>query len=269
MSAILNGKFTVVWLGLATFVWSMLFVWQGLDFTDMGFWITSYQQLYIDPGAMGFLSVCWLSAFIGHWVGVALGGSVLAYKLGDGAVVTSSAMIAYQLLASQLGRSRMLAAMVLLTVFFTRGYYGNWISYYDLTTLFYLAGATLLFSGLAGNRKWLVVLAGVVLGANTFVRLPNLLGITLVSAVWLHAWVNRGALRDLLTASFGFLGGFTLGVALVWGLIVLHGQEAVYFQGIHAIFTVAEDANSHHAGSELLRLLINELAKAFIVALSI
>lgn len=60
-----TGNLTVIWLGLATFVGSMLFVWQGLDFTDMGFWLTGYQQLYIGPDTLGFQSVCWLTTFIG------------------------------------------------------------------------------------------------------------------------------------------------------------------------------------------------------------
>ena len=268
MSAISNDKYIVVWLGFATFVVSMLFVWQGLDFTDMGFWLTGYQQFYTQPYTLDFQFVCWLTAFIGHWVGLALGGNVLAYKLGYVVVVTSSAVIVYQLLASQLGRSRMLAAMVLLTVFFARMERGNWIGYYELTALFYLTGATLLFWGLINNRKLLVVLAGVVLGANIFVRFPNLLGIALVSAVWLQAWAYRWLLRDVLVWSLGFLGGFTLGVALVWGLIVLHGHEAVYFQSIQALFNLAEDANSHHAGSGLLKGFITRPVKAFVVAFS-
>jgi hypothetical protein len=173
-----------------------------------------------------------------------------------------SAIVAYQLLASQFGRSRMLAAMVLLTVFFTR-VYGNWVGYNELTALFYLAGAALLFFGLVGNRKLLVVLAGVVLGANLFVRFPNLLGITLVSAVWLQAWANRWTLQDVLVVSFWFLGGFTLGVALIWGLIVLHGHEAIYFQSIQGIFGLAMDANSHHSGSGLLKRFISDHVQAF------
>ncbi len=263
------GDKTVVWLGLSTFAGLMLFVWQGLDFTDMGFWLTGYQQLYTGPGTLGFQSVCWLTTFIGHWAGVAFGGSVLAYKLGDVVVVTASALIAYQLLASQLGRSRTLAAMVLLTVFFTRVKFGNWIGYNELTALFYLGGAALLFFGLTGNRKLLLVLAGVVLGANIFVRLPNLLGITLVSAVWLQAWAYRWSLRDVLAASLEFLGGFTLGVALVWGLIVLHGHEAIYFQGFRELFGLAIHANSHHSGSGLLKHFIADHAKAFATALFI
>ena len=261
MSTIRNDSYITVWLGLATFAWLMLFVWQGLDFTDMGFWLTSYQQFYMHPDTI--IATCWLSSFIGHWTGLTLGQDVLAYKLGYVIVVTSSAIIAYRLLAYQFGHSRMLAAMVLLTVFFTRGYGGNWIDYNCLTALFYLGGAALLFLGLNGNQKQLIVLAGIVLGANVFVRLPNLLGITLLSAIWLQAWAYRWTLRDILVWSVLFLGGFSVGITLIWGLIILHGHETIYFQGIQVLFDLAVSPKSHHSSSGLLNVFIKDHVRAF------
>ncbi|MCX7099398.1 MAG: hypothetical protein NTV43_15995 [Methylococcales bacterium] len=267
MSAISNGNPTVGWLGVAAFAGSMLFVWQGLDFTDMGFWLTGFQQFYTHPDST--FAVCWLTNFIGHWVGLAFGGIVLSYKLGYVAVVTTSAMIAYRLLASQIGNSRLLAAMVLLIVFVTEGYTGNWIDYNNLTALFYLVADALLFFGLVGNRKLLVMLAGVVLGSNVFIRFPNLLGISLVSAIWLQAWVSRWTHRDTLVWSVWFLSGFALGLALIWRLIVLHGHQAIYLVGIHAIFDLATDASSHHPGSGLLKRFISDHVHAFAEAATI
>jgi hypothetical protein len=256
-----NSTRMSIWLGLAAFAWSMLFVWQGLDFTDMGYWLTGYQQLYTHPDTVWAL--CWLSSFIGHWIGLALGGGVLAYRLGYVMLVTASAIVAYRLLAFQFGYSRILAAMVLLTVCSSRVFGGNWVGYNELTALFYLTGAALLFFGLVGNRKLLVVLAGVVLGANTFIRFPNVLGITLVAAVWLQAWVCRWSLRDVLGSSSWFLGGFLLGVSLIWGLIVLNGHEAIYCQSITEMFGETGSANSPHSGRTLLKLLVRDHVRAF------
>lgn len=267
MKSLNNENRTVVWLGLAAFVWSMLFVWQGLDFMDMGYWLTGYQQFYVHP-EVGW-ALCWLTNFFGYWVGTALGGGVLAYKLGYVVVITASAIISYQLLASQFGQSRSLAAMVLLTVCFTRGVCGNWVGYNELTALFYLAGAALLYFGLIGNRKLLVMLAGVVFGANVFIRFPNLLGMSLVAAIWFQAWVYRWSLRDFLVWSFLFLGGFTLGMALIFGLIVLHGHETIYLHAIHATFGEAVGANSPHSGSGLIRHFISDQVNAYAMGLSV
>ncbi|MDO8654256.1 MAG: hypothetical protein Q7R66_18955 [Undibacterium sp.] len=260
-----NDNRTVVWLGFVTFILSTLFVWQGLDFTDMGFWLTGYQQFYSHPETIW--AVTWLSSFIGHWIGLALGGSVLSYKFGYVIVVTTSAVITFLLLGSQLGRSRMLAAMVLLTVFFTRGFGGNWIGYNELTSLFYLIGVVLLFFGLIDNRKILVVLAGVVLGANLFIRLPNLVGIVLVCAVWLYAWSCRWSWRNILAWTFAFIGGFILGAALIWALILMHGHENIYLQSVKSILSEAESDSAPHAGGGLLKLLIRDHIRSFLEAL--
>ncbi len=263
-----DGNHTAVWLGAVTFAWLMLFVWQGLDFTDMGFWLTGYQQLYAHPDR-SLTTVCWLSSFIGHWVGIVFGGSVIAYRLGYVVVVTISAITAYWILASRLGHSRTLAAMVLLTVGFTRVTGCNWIGYNDLTALFYLAGAALLYLGLTANRRRLVVLAGVVLGANTFIRFPNVLGLTLVAAIWLQAWAGRWTLRKVGAESAWFLGGFLSGLTLILGLVILHGHATLYLQAIQGLFGVAVDGSSHHPGSGLLKGFIYDHVQAFVEALSV
>jgi hypothetical protein len=261
---------TIIWLGLGAFASAMLFVWQGLDFTDLGWWLTAYQQFYTHPdgmGSMGVLAACWLTCFIGHWVGVALGGGVMAYKLGWVATITASAMIAYRLLAFQFGPSRLLAAMVLLTLFFTRQTAGNWIDYNQLTALFYLAGAALLFYGLVRRRKLLMGLAGMVLGANLFVRFPNLLGITLVSAIWLNAWSNRWTRRECLLWSAWFLGAFALGILFILFLIVLNGDWNVYFQNIRSLIGNVGDAKSVHPARLMLNNFFHDHVRAFDLAL--
>lgn len=260
---------TVIWLGVGVFVCSMLRVWQGLDFTDMGYWLTGYQQLYSYPQGIGEGLVNWLSYFIGHWVGVALGGGVLSYKLGYVLVVTVTAMLAYQVLADALGRSRTLAALVLLTALFVGKALGNWVGYNNLTALFYLAGAALLYWGLVRDRKFLVAVAGAVLGANVFVRFPNLLGVALISAIWLQALACRWSLRSTLVWSTWFLAGFVFGAAMIWTLIVLHGHEALYVNGLSWVIAMAADSGSHHAGTGLLKLFFIDQVLTLVFALPV
>jgi hypothetical protein len=264
-----NKKSSTCWLGLAAFTWSMLFMWQGLDFTDMGVWLTCYQQFYSCPTQGAIFSSCWLTCFIGHWFGLVLGGGVLAYKLGYVVVITLIAIISFHLLATQFGRSRMLAATILLTVLYNRIYCGNWVAYYELTALFFLAGVALLFWGLVDNRMFLLVLAGTVLGVNTFIRLPNLLGIALLSAVWLYGWSCRWSFRKVIVKSAWFLCGFLAGIGLVLGMIYLHGHELIYYQDIQKIIRMSLVADSGYSSSGLFKRLIWDHFLAFIKAVSI
>jgi len=248
-----------------TVLYLLLFVWQGLDFTDMGFWLTSYQQFYSQPATIW--APCWLTAFIGHWVGFILGGSVLAYKLGYIFVIAASAVISFLLLGSQIGKTWGLAALILLVVVFSRGYLGNWIDYNQLTALFYLCSATFLFFGLSNQRKFLIICAGIVIGANVFIRLPNLTGIALIAAIWFYGLVCRWSSRYIFVCTFLFVAGVTLGVALIWALIEVHGHGEMYIRGIRAIINEAYAANSPHPGGGLLKQLIHSHAIAFSEAL--
>ena len=67
----------------------------------------------------------------------------------------------------------------------------------------------------------------------------------------------------MLTGSAWFLGGFLAGAALIWGLIVWHGHEAVYVHGLQVIFGWAADSGSHHSGSGLLSTFVGDQLKAF------
>ena len=185
-------------LGLAIFAWSALFVWQGLDFTDMGFLLVTYQQFYSAPETNVYFLLNWLTAFIGHWMGESFGGSVVIYKFGASVILAVTGMVAYLGLSAELGRRWMLAVFIFITFLFATKTSANWISYNNLTALFYVLGGVLLFTGLRRNRRAWVLLAGVILGANLFIRFPNLLGIGLVLAVVLHGMLQHWSARKTL-----------------------------------------------------------------------
>jgi|CXWL01.1.fsa_nt_gi hypothetical protein len=263
----MNGNKTIVWLGAAVFIGVFLRAWQGLDFTDMGFWLTGYQQLYTFPQGIGDGIVNWLTYFIGHGLGVLLGGTVLSYKLGYVLVVTATAVLTYLVLGDVFGRSRVLAALILLTALYAGKALGNWVGYNNLTALFYLLGATLLYHGLVRQKLILIVVAGVVLGANVFVRLPNVLGFVLVLAIGLYAFASQWHWRKNLVWSAWFGSGFLLGMIVIWLLIVGSGHDALYLKGIDWIADMAADDGSSHSGGRLIKLFLFDQALAFAYAL--
>ena len=244
----MNNDKAVVWLGLAVFIGTFLRAWQGLDFTDMGYWLTGYQQLYTFPQAIGDGIVNWLTYFIGHGFGMLLGGTVLSYKLGYVLVVTATAVLSYVALSDVFGRSRVLAALTLLTALYAGKALGNWVGYNNLTALFYLLGATLLYHGLVKQKLIFIVIAGVVFGASVFVRLPNVLGFVLVSAIGLYAFASQWHWRKSLAWSAWFGAWYLLGMTMVWLLIVGSGHDALYLKGIDWIVDMAADGGSSHSG---------------------
>ena len=259
-----------LWLGAAVAGWMLLFVWQGLDFTDVGFWLTGYQQFYTHPDTVWPL--CWLASFVGHWVGVVFGGGVVSYKIGNVVLGTLTALLAYRVLAGQFGRSHGLAALVLVaTCFITRAEGGHVVlGYYGLTALFYLAGTALLLRGLVAGQLPLVVLAGAVLGANTFARLPNVLGLALVAGVWLHAWNRAWPLRQVVLWSAAFAGGFLLGLLLLFGLIAFHGHAAAFAHSLASLCNSNTGATyGKRSGLLLFKRFLLDQVWAFALAASV
>ena len=264
----LNKRSTIpipVALGIAIFTWSALFVWQGLDFTDMGFLLSTYQQFYSAPETNTYFLINWLTVFIGHWMGEPFGGSVIVYKLGASVILAVTGVVTYLGLSAELGRRWMLAVFIFVAFLFITKASGNWINYNNLTGLFYVLGGVLLFLGLRRERRAWVLIAGAVLGANLFIRFPNILGIGLVFAVVLHGLLHRWGWRRLLGWSASFLLGWVLGIGAITLLIVAHGHIDYYLEGLHGIIGMATDEDSHHSGSLLLELFFRDHVRALVL----
>lgn len=249
-------------LGLAIFAWSALFVWQGLDFTDLGYSLSAYQQFYNND----FPRLSWLTGFLGHWVGETLGGTVLAYNLAGSLALALTGVIAYLGLQLVFSRGWALAGCVFVAFLFSTKANANWISYNTLTALFFTLGAVTLFNGLYRERPNWILFAGLVLGANLYIRFPNLLGIGLVSAVILQGLLQRWPWRRTLRWSLLFIGGYLLGIILIATLILIHGHGDLVLQGLQGLFAKAVDDNSTHSGSMLIHLFLRDHAYAFVLS---
>lgn len=253
-------------LGLAIFCWSALFVWQGLDFTDMGFSLTIYQQFYTAPEASSFALLNWLTGFIGHWLGEPFGGSVIIYKLAASVVLATTGVLAYQTLRAIFGNHGLIALFVFITFLFSTKAAGNWLNYNNLTALFYTLGGVLLFFGLIRGRWIWVFLAGGVLAANLFIRFPNLLGIGLVVAIFVYGRLQQWSLRGILVWSGYFLLGWLVGFLLVALLIVAHNHQDHVLLSLSVLFEKATDNDSSHSGAGLITRFLRDHLVAFLLA---
>jgi len=112
----------------------------------------------------------------------------------------------------------------------------------------------------------IALLAGAVLGANLFIRFPNLLGVGLVLAVVLHGWLQRWSVRRVLAWSGAYLLGWGAGVAAIGLLIVVHGHGDLYWQSLTGILDKAADDSSTHSSSMLLRLFVSDHLRAAVLA---
>lgn len=247
---------TPLLLGFTIFGWSVLFVWQGLDFTDMGFLLYTYQKFYSAPESSTYFLLNWLTAFFGHWLGDPFGGKVVYYKLAASGIFAVTGVIAYMGVQSILRSGWPLAIAVFVTFLFSTKSSTNWVDYNNLTALFYTLGAVSLFAGLVHERQLWVILGGAVLGANMFIRFPNVLGISLVLAIMLNGWLERWPIKRTFAWSVYYLLGWFIGIVLIAMMIFFHGHADLYLTSIERVYERLHDSGSEYYSTNLMNLFI-------------
>lgn len=258
-------KFRVT-LILLIVIYPLLFIWQGLDFTDMGYWLSGYQKFLSSPESINESLINWLSYAVGYCVEWLAGGfGVIAFKFALVLINWISVFVAYITLRTLFKEKdhTILLFLIFLAMAFITGSTGNWIGYNNLTAVFYLVGASLLYFGIVYPSKGLLFLSGFVLGANLFVRFPNLLGFGLILAIWLFGVAKKWSWKIISYRSAIFIIGYLLGVSCMLLAIIRIGHFEYYIDGLHAIFKMAADNNSHHSGSLLIKMFVRDHFMAF------
>jgi hypothetical protein len=172
-------------------VYPLLFLSQGIDFTDMGFNLSNQWLLLEDAGSYVHGHLFYLSNFLGGlWLGVSQPLGLLGAKLGWAAVIYATLYASYRTLQPFGARAGLLAGLVIALLWNTR-IGTTWISYNSLTALFFTLAALLLVRGLTREHGASLLGAGALLGAAPFVRFPNVLAFALVAVIPLYAYLSR------------------------------------------------------------------------------
>ncbi len=115
----------------------------------------------------------------------------------------------------------------------------NYLSY-----VFLGIGAFLLYMGLMKKRgsRVFLILAGVMLGCNVFVRFPNLSNMALIVAVWAMGIIRKEKFIQVLKQTFFCILGYLLGLGICFGGISLKYGAGDYIQGIIRLLTMPSEA---------------------------
>lgn len=99
----------------------------------------------------------------------------------------------------------------------------NYLSYF-----FFTLGAILLYRGLVEEKDRLLVLAGVALGMNVFVRIPNLTEMALIVGLWYYLTGKRQKINVVVQKTLICLAGYIVGVLIpLLGVIVRFGFSGI------------------------------------------
>lgn len=282
-------------LAAGLLLFSLRHVTWGLDLWDTGYNYANYT--YASPEHMGIM--WWFSTYLTNLVGhvftlLPFGDTLVGLNVYTGLLVGGISVLGYFFCRRRLGMTRTCAfagEMIALCLCWCPS-----AKLYDyLTYLLFLLCVIFLYNGLTGRKKSLLVLAGVCLGTNIFVRFSNLPEAGLILAVWGYAFLEGLETRDkdgkagqagetgkagmaeqagetgkawktgqswlgAALAGAGYytlwcLVGYLIPLILGFGWIAVRYGIGEYAEGIRLLFSMTNTATDYQAGSMLYGLV--------------
>lgn len=134
------------------------------------------------------------------------------------------------------------------------------ILYNYLTYLFMLFGLIFLYEGLVQGKKYCLMIAGVLLGLNLFVRFPNVIETGFIIAVWAYGfWKKKKFSQVAADTLWCVLGYLVSALSVLIIIFVLYGFSA-YGDMIASLFSMTDSAASYKP-VEMILSIINEYWK--------
>ncbi len=250
-----------VFFGFLT-LYPLLLIAQGIDFTDQGFNLVNQWLLFehADSYAHGYLF--YLSNLLGGlWLAIVRPLGLLGAKFGWVLIIYATVYLSHRALRETVCVTDSLAGLSLALLWMNHLQI-TWVNYNHLTGLFFAAGALALFRGLTLSKDRLVSIAGILFGASTFLRFPNVLSLGFVVCIPLYAVLSGRAILLSIRQVVNYLVSFVLGIALLLLLMMLLGHEDNYISAfIQRFSTAANDPNSNYSANALLSLLWSDYSR--------
>ena len=235
--------------------YQLLGVFWGFELCDSGFYLTFYDHIYDAPATVSYNFMYYLSGVLGGLVAKVLPaeGSMVLMRLAGVLVNVLIMLLLYHTLRERLGsRALLLGFAVVLLGYFKPVFT---LSYDLFTSLFYVLGITLMYRGMTNKRLSQLLASGFVLGLNMFVRLPNVVGLSLVILV-LIGGKGLGWTGKMIWKGIGaMLVGMVLAVALMMGVMVCLGHDTLFINNVKELFAIAQDHSgeqSHSLGQMIM-----------------
>lgn len=246
-----NGFFIVV---LAFY--PLIHVNQGLDIADATYSLGNFQ--YFDSADGTWMVATYLANVLGHAMNrLPLGNTMIGMQFYTGLIVSVLAVFFYLLLR---GRVSPIIAFAGEMLAISLCWCPTVILYNYLTYFLMGIGGWLLHLGCSqgeGNRrrKWYLVTAGLCLGANIMVRMPNIVQASFILVLWYSAFLQKKALRTVVRDTLYCLAGYLLGFAAPFAAVCMRYGAEAYPQMVKNMFAMTDQAVDYKPASMITGML--------------
>ena len=237
---------------LLLFAYQVLFTFQGLDLSDEGFVGTFYQQIFSNPESVQYNFMFWLSGIVGGVFNYFFGESgIWGLRVFSAILTTASIILVYRLLKPYLNATHLKIGLVVVTLFLsnnTKVFHYNYLS-----VLFYILTISFLFKGLRENGWLYFFIAGVFVAMDTLTRIPSIVNMGLVIAIFYYGYKNKTVFSRQFKQSLFFIAGFAAGILLMLVVMKLIGHFDIFINALKLVVQMGGSADEGHYG--LLKLI--------------
>lgn len=212
---------------------------------DTPFLLISYKYIFNDPACCEYNFLYYLSMIIGSFFHfIYPSGGIFYYKMISILIYFISLSITWTLLKNYISRSYIIIGILLASTFKLPALN---ISHNSMTALFTLLAIWAIYSGLKNKGSILLLIGGILIGINTFTRLPNITMIILSLLVPINAYFNNIPKRIWITQFITVLSGVLLGILCIISFMHITGHWDIFLRSINTGTIVADsDASSHN-----------------------
>jgi len=225
-------------------IYPLIKINQGIDVSDTTYSLSNY--LYFEQLEGMWVVSTYLSNVAG-WLMTKLpfGTTLLGMNLYTGLIVSGLVIGLYFLMCKW-----MPDWIVFVGEFVAIGFL--WIPtailYNYLTYVFFSLGAILVYKGLVEEKNKVLVAAGVVLGLNVWVRIPNLAEMALIVCVWYYCYLQRKPLKITMQKTGVCVAGYAIGTIVPFSMILVQ-------YGVNGIVSMIQGLSQVQNGDESYSIL--------------
>ena len=204
---------------------------KGVDLTDAGFSLSGFLYFKEMPG---------ISAIPTFWSNV-LGYFFTKLPLGDTwagclfyctFIIAASVLVAYFFCKNYLDY-RIVAVAEVFAIFYC--WNPNSVLYDYLSFLLFEIAMIVLLKGIATEKNGYYIAAGMLLGINTFVRLPNAAEIAAIVLVWFAGWYRKQKFGEVMRRTGICILGYLIGLAISVLAIFMKYDWADFIEAIEEL----------------------------------
>lgn len=201
---------------------------QGMDVTDTMYSLVNFQMF--GKGGSDWIIATYLANVTGHFLQyLPFGDTLMGMNFYTGLFISAMALLGYFFL-----KGKMPAVLAFAGEIIAIGL--CWIptpSLYNYLTYFlFLTGSVFLYRGLIWEKKKWLFLAGVCLGLNVMVRLPNILECGLIAAVFYYGILKKKEAKEVWQQTGVCVAGFLAGFLVPFLVICVQYGPAAYLEMI-------------------------------------